>query len=120
MWTTIFFAFLLYLTRFFASFSRLKQLNFPLNKLNSSYLVQINFNMNILLQRPIVFLDLETTGLNLQEVEFFHGGADGPAADLLDNTYAVIGINDFVTDVEIAITDHEGHPRKQVYKRKRR
>jgi DNA polymerase-3 subunit epsilon len=27
--------------------------------------VQINFNMNILLQRPIVFLDLETTGLNL-------------------------------------------------------
>src|SRR5690348_3080693 len=56
---------------------------------------------------------LETTGLNLEQVELLHGGTDGPAADLLDNTYAVIGVDNLITDVEGFTDHHEGHPRGQ-------
>ena len=40
----------------------------------------------------------------MQEVKLFHRGADGAAADLFDNTYAMIGIDDFVADVEVQVT----------------
>src|SRR5581483_11950214 len=37
---------------------------------------------------------LEAAGLNLQQVELFDAGAHGPAADLLDGSYAMVGVND--------------------------
>src|SRR5207248_7578212 len=55
---------------------------------------------------------LETAGLNLQQVELLDARADGPAADLLDDSYAMVGVNDFIAYVEIAVAgDHEGHPK---------
>src|SRR4029077_19312081 len=55
--------------------------------------------------------DFQAAGLDLEQVELFHTFADRPAADLLNNSYAMIGINDFVTDVESTVaTDHEGTP----------
>src|SRR6266853_6011773 len=47
---------------------------------------------------------LQTAGLDMEEVELLHRGADGTAADLFDNTYAMIGIDDFVANVEIQVT----------------
>jgi transcription elongation factor GreA len=49
--------------------------------------------------------------MDLEEVEFFHNLANCPAADLFDNSNAMIGIDDFIAYVEIAVdADHEGTP----------
>jgi hypothetical protein len=62
---------------------------------------------------------LQTTGLNLKEVEFLDGCADGAAANLFDNSNTVIRIDDLITDVEAAIaTNHEGTPTKAAGQRK--
>ena len=45
--------------------------------------------------------DLEAAGFDVEEIELFHRGSDGAAADLLDYAYAVVGIHDLVADVEI-------------------
>jgi hypothetical protein len=39
----------------------------------------------------------------MKHVELFHHASDHPAADLLDCSYAMIGINHLVTDVEVDI-----------------
>ena len=55
--------------------------------------------------------NLKTAGFNLEQVELFHTGADGPAADLLDDSYAMVGVNDFIAYVETSVAaDHEGTP----------
>src|SRR5712671_4553693 len=46
----------------------------------------------------------QAAGLDMKEVELLHCGADGAAADLFDNTHAMIGIDDFVANVEIQVT----------------
>src|ERR1700691_41486 len=46
---------------------------------------------------------LEAARFNVQQVELFDGRAHRAAADLFDNTYAVIGIDDLVADVEIQV-----------------
>ena len=49
--------------------------------------------------------------MDFEEVELFHNLANCPAADLLDNSNAMIGIDDFIAYVEIAVdADHEGTP----------
>ena len=54
---------------------------------------------------------LEAASFNLEQVELFHTRADGPAADLLDDSYAVVGVNDFIAYVETSVAaDHEGTP----------
>jgi hypothetical protein len=53
---------------------------------------------------------LEATGLDVEEIELFYRGADRAAADLLDNTHAMIGIDDLVADVEVQITVHKKAP----------
>src|SRR4029077_17944717 len=52
---------------------------------------------------------LQAVRIELQEVELCHSLANGPAADLFDNSNAMIGIDDLITYVEIA-GDHEGTP----------
>jgi hypothetical protein len=55
--------------------------------------------------------DLETAGLDVEEIELFHRGADGAAADLFDDTHPVVGVDDLVADVEIQIrTTHKKAP----------
>ena len=55
--------------------------------------------------------DLQAAGLDLQQIEFFHSFADSPAADLFDNSNAMIGIDDLIAYVEITVgADHEGTP----------
>jgi hypothetical protein len=55
--------------------------------------------------------DFEAAGLDLEQVEVFHTFANSPAADLFNNANAVIGIDDLVAYVEIAITiQHEEPP----------
>ena len=55
--------------------------------------------------------DLQAAGLNLEKIELFHNLADCPAADLFDNSNAMIGIDDFIAYVEITVdADHEGTP----------
>jgi len=49
-------------------------------------------------------INLQAAGLDVQKIEFFNGGPNRAAANLLDNTHAVIGIDDLVADVEIPIT----------------
>src|SRR5260370_1976208 len=62
--------------------------------------------------------EFQATGLDLEQVELFHTFADSRAADLLTNSYAMIGINDFVTNVEITVgRDHEGTPTNTKRKR---
>src|SRR5581483_3813709 len=56
---------------------------------------------------------LEAAGLNLQQVELFDAGTHGPAADLLDGSYAMVGVNDFIAYVENTVAgNHEGHPKR--------
>ncbi len=54
--------------------------------------------------------DLQTTGLNLEEVEPLDRFTNGPAADLLDNPNAMVRVNDFVTYVESEVTMHWAAP----------
>jgi hypothetical protein len=42
----------------------------------------------------------EAAGFDPEKVKFQYVEADRPAADLLDNPYAMIGIYDFVADLE--------------------
>jgi hypothetical protein len=52
--------------------------------------------------------DFEAAGFNFQKVELFDRRTEGPAADLLDDADAMVGVNDFVTDVENGFgADHE-------------
>jgi hypothetical protein len=52
---------------------------------------------------------LQAAGFNVEQVELFHGSADRPAADLLDNPDSMVWINDFIADVEIQICNtHKG------------
>ena len=57
--------------------------------------------------------DFQAAGFDLQEVELFHSLADRPAADLFDNSNAMIGIDDFIAYVEIAVLIMREHPRGQ-------
>jgi DNA polymerase-3 subunit epsilon len=79
--------------------------------------VQINLGMNIKLQRPIVFLDLETTGLNLTtdrvvEIAMIRINTDGtkvvkrklinPERNIPEESSAIHGItNDMVKDAPV-------------------
>jgi hypothetical protein len=55
--------------------------------------------------------DLQAAGLDLQEVELLHNFTNCPAADLFDNSNTMIGIDDFIAYVEIAVdADHEETP----------
>ena len=55
--------------------------------------------------------DLQAAGLNLKQVELLDAGADGTAADLLDDSYAVVGVNDFIAYVKTSVgADLEGTP----------
>jgi len=45
----------------------------------------------------------EAAGFYIEQVKLFDGGADGPAADLLDNPHPVVGIDDLVADVNILV-----------------
>ena len=54
--------------------------------------------------------DFQAVGLDFQEVELFHSLANSPAADLFDNSNAMIGIDDLIADVEIVAADHKGTP----------
>jgi hypothetical protein len=55
--------------------------------------------------------NFQAAGFNLEEIELFHSFADGTATDLFDNSNAMIGIDDFIAYVEIAVdADHEGTP----------
>jgi hypothetical protein len=47
--------------------------------------------------------DFQAAGFDMKKVELFHRRADGTAADLLDNSYAVIGIDDLVANMEIQV-----------------
>ena len=54
---------------------------------------------------------LEAAGFNLEQIELFHTGADGAASYLLDDSHAMVGVNDFIAYVETSIAaDHEGTP----------
>ena len=46
---------------------------------------------------------LKAAGFDVEQIELFHRGADGAAADLLDNADPVVGIDDLVANVEIQI-----------------
>ena len=39
--------------------------------------------------------------MNFEQIELFYGRTHGPAADLFDNSNAMIGINDFVAYMEV-------------------
>jgi hypothetical protein len=54
---------------------------------------------------------LEAAGLNLQKIKLLDREPDRSAADLLNNTDTVIGINYPVTDVENTVAIHGGKPR---------
>ena len=45
----------------------------------------------------------EAAGLDLEQVEVFHTLADGAATDLLNNSNSMIGVDDLVAYMEIAI-----------------
>jgi hypothetical protein len=54
---------------------------------------------------------LEAAGLNLQKVELLDSLTKRAAADLLNNTDAVVGVNDLVAYVENRFrADHEKYP----------
>jgi hypothetical protein len=53
---------------------------------------------------------LQAAGLDFEQVELLDRGADGPAADLFDDSYAVVWVNNFVADVETVATNHEETP----------
>ncbi len=46
--------------------------------------------------------NFEITGFDIKEVVLFDLLPQGPAADLLDNSHAMVRINDPVTNMEIA------------------
>ena len=48
--------------------------------------------------------DFEVAGLDIKEIVLFDLLAEGPGADLLDNAYAVVGIDNAVPNVEITVT----------------
>jgi len=55
--------------------------------------------------------DLQAAGLDVEQIEPFDRSANGSAADLLDDSYSMVGIDDFVTNVEVQIgTTHIRHP----------
>src|SRR5437868_10150459 len=54
--------------------------------------------------------DLQTAGLDLKQVKLLDGGADRPTADLLDHAYTVVGVHNFIADVETVATNHEETP----------
>ena len=51
--------------------------------------------------------DLKAAGLNFQEVEPLYIATYNAAADLLDNTYAMVGINDFVAYLKVEFSRHK-------------
>jgi hypothetical protein len=54
--------------------------------------------------------NFEAAGLDLKEVVLLDGGTYGTTADLFNNSNAMIGIDDLVTYVEIAIAHHREAP----------
>src|SRR6185312_87732 len=52
-------------------------------------------------------LHFQTAGFNLKEIKLLDIGANGPAADLFNNTYAMIGINNFIADLKRKTYIHE-------------
>ena len=58
---------------------------------------------------------LQAACLNVEKIELLHGGANGSAADLLDNANAMVRVDDLIADVEVQITVHKRYPgRKRV------
>ena len=49
----------------------------------------------------------EAAGFDPEKVKLLYVEADRPAADLLDNPYAMIGIYDFIADLETEMAIHE-------------
>src|SRR5262249_26492981 len=52
-------------------------------------------------------LYFKAAGFDLEEVELLYVEAYGTAADLLYDPYAVIGVNNLVSDLEAQMTIHE-------------
>jgi hypothetical protein len=52
-------------------------------------------------------LDLEAAGLDSEEVELLDSGTDRPAADLFNDSHAMVGVNNFVADLKAQLTIHE-------------
>src|SRR5271165_2861232 len=55
--------------------------------------------------------DLQAAGFDLEQVEFFDLGADCPAADLFDDTYPMVRVDDLVSDTKGKV--HEGRAAPQ-------
>src|SRR5215472_8056122 len=55
--------------------------------------------------------DLQAAGLDVQEVEPLDRSTDSPAPDLFNHTYTMVGVDDFITNVENQVsTAHFRHP----------
>jgi len=55
--------------------------------------------------------NFETAGFYLQKIELFYGCPKRPAANLFNDSYPMVGVNDLIADVKAAVaTDHEGPP----------
>src|SRR5262249_3186133 len=48
--------------------------------------------------------------LDLEKVKFFHSSANCAATDLFNNSYSMIGVDDLIAYVEIAVAQHEETP----------
>jgi hypothetical protein len=55
----------------------------------------------------------QAAGFYFQQIELFHSRADCTAADLFNNSNAMIGINDLVAYVEISVGNHKVVPTGQ-------
>jgi hypothetical protein len=60
--------------------------------------------------------DLQTAVFDSEEIEAFHRGAGCTAADLFNNSYAMVGVNYAVTDIETkdGAATHARHPVRKV------
>src|SRR5271166_1588030 len=56
--------------------------------------------------------DLQAAGFDLEQVELLDLGADCPAADLFDDTYPMVRVDDFVSDTKGKVV-HEGRAAPQ-------
>jgi hypothetical protein len=53
----------------------------------------------------------QAAGFNLKQVELFHSSPNCPAADLFNNSYSMIGVDNLVAYVEITVAQHVGTPK---------
>src|SRR5581483_6579254 len=62
--------------------------------------------------------DFQAAGLYFEEIEFFDVLADSATADLLNDPYPVVGIDDLIPNVEISVAaDHEETPARAAQER---